>query len=93
MSILKGMEPAVSAPKPEPQYQITVNGTEHVVHSRILPYQEILTLAGYDPTRVITVVVHYPRWSPRPSPRTVTPDQECYVVGGMSIDACDTSNA
>lgn len=51
-------------------------------------YEQVCEWAGYDPTRVLTVV-----WSTKAGQGTLTAGKICMLLEGMIFNVADTSNA
>lgn len=69
--------------------KISINGKEHELSEEDkVSYEQVVTLAGYNPTSVITVV--YARGN---TCGNLTFGQSIGVVEGLKVDACRTGNA
>lgn len=73
-------------------FPISVNGRDHLVNKNVLTYEDVVTLAGLNPKRVLTVV--YKGVAGRKTEGTISPGRFIRgVIPGTRFTVADTSGA
>jgi hypothetical protein len=73
--------------------KIKVDGKEHTLGRPLaeVTYAKVVTMAGYEPTRVLSVV--YRKGRPEKPEGILAPGQSVRPAEGMTFRVADTSNA